>query len=45
LATEDLAKEFKDLIEGFDKELREPKPTTLLTFFALGILTGWLLSR
>lgn len=41
----DLSSQLKDLLEGFDEELKDTKPTTLLAVFASGIVVGRLLAK
>jgi len=41
----DLSSQLKELLEGFDEELKDTKPTTLLAVFASGIVIGRLLAK
>ena len=36
----DLAAQFKELLESIDKDIKDTKPTTLLVVFALGVIVG-----
>lgn len=45
LEESDLSKQFQELMEQLDQDLKESNPTTLLAVFALGILIGRLLPR
>jgi hypothetical protein len=37
---QDLASQFKGLLDSLDKDIKDTKPTTLLIVFALGVLVG-----
>ena len=41
----DLSSQLKELLEGFDEELKDTKPTTLLAVFGAGIVIGRLLAK
>jgi hypothetical protein len=41
----DVSSQLKGLLEGFDEELKDTKPTTLLAVFASGIVIGRLLAK
>jgi hypothetical protein len=41
----DLSSQLQELIAGFDRELKEAKPMTLLAVFALGVVVGRVLSK
>jgi hypothetical protein len=37
---EDLLEQFRDMLDSFDKDIKDTKPSTLLIVFALGVLVG-----
>jgi multidrug resistance efflux pump len=44
-AAGDLSTQLKQLLEGFDEELKDTKPTTLLAVFGAGVVVGRLLAK
>jgi len=38
--TEDLLDQFREMLDSFDEDIKDTKPSTLLIVFALGVLVG-----